>query len=229
LGDRPALSPAETFYQRVLAGHSDEAIEQAEDYLEANTLTSYYDDVVLAGLRLAVADVDRGAVERDALRSVCETVMAVLAELLERRDGIGDTTLSSDEAGTSARTPKSVICFPGRGPLDVAVAAMMAHLLRRTGCTVRQEERDPLRRNSPAFADVQDVDAICILGLFDERALGRMVPFMQQIDASRVLIGVRRGNASPGGENALAVLPSLAAVRDGVHGSPICGAMPEAG
>ena len=223
LGDRPALSPAETFYQRVLAGHSDEAIEQAEEYLEANTLTSYYDDVVLAGLRLAVADVDRGAVERDALRSVCGTAMVVLADLLERSDTIGNSALSGEEEGLSALAPKSVICFPGRGPLDVAVAAMMVHLLRRTGCTVRQEERDPLRRGSPAFADVQDVDAICILGLFDERALGRMVPFMQQIDASRVLIGVRRGNASHGGEIAPAALPSLAAVRDGVHGSPMGG------
>ena len=223
LGDRPALSPAETFYQRVLAGHSDEAIEQAEEYLEANTLTSYYDDVVLAGLRLAVADVDRGAVERDALRSVCGTAMVVLADLLERSDTIGNSALSGEEEGLSALAPKSVICFPGRGPLDIAVAAMAVHLLRRTGCTVRQEERDPLRRGSPAFADVQDVDAICILGLFDERALGRMVPFMQQINASRVLIGVRRGNASHGGEIAPAVLPSLAAVRDGVHGSPMGG------
>ena len=131
--------------------------------------------------------------------------MVVLADLLERSDTIGNSALSGEEEGLSALAPKSVICFPGRGPLDVAVAAMMVHLLRRTGCTVRQEERDPLRRGSPAFADVQDVDAICILGLFDERALGRMVPFMQQINASRVLIGVRRGNASHGGEIAPAV------------------------
>ena len=41
LGDRPALTPVENFYQRVLAGDPDEALEQAELLLKERSLSSY--------------------------------------------------------------------------------------------------------------------------------------------------------------------------------------------
>ena len=50
LGDRPALSPAENLYQRMLAGDPDEALESAEVLLRDRSLTSYYDEVALGGL-----------------------------------------------------------------------------------------------------------------------------------------------------------------------------------
>jgi hypothetical protein len=59
LGDRPALTPAEGFYQRILADDPDEAEEQAETYLEERPLSSYYDEVALRGLQLAADDVAR--------------------------------------------------------------------------------------------------------------------------------------------------------------------------
>lgn len=43
LGDRPALTRAEHFYQRLLADDLDELEEQAEDMLKDLPLTSYYD------------------------------------------------------------------------------------------------------------------------------------------------------------------------------------------
>src|SRR6185369_16578127 len=42
LGDRPALTPVESFYQRMLAGDPDEAEEQAERYLAERPLSTYY-------------------------------------------------------------------------------------------------------------------------------------------------------------------------------------------
>jgi predicted PurR-regulated permease PerM len=52
-GDRPALSPAEIFYQRMLAGDPTEATEKAEEFLKERSLSSYYDDVAIKGLQLA--------------------------------------------------------------------------------------------------------------------------------------------------------------------------------
>ena len=49
LGDRPALTPAENLYQRILAGDPDEALEYAEQLLKERSLTSYYDEVALKG------------------------------------------------------------------------------------------------------------------------------------------------------------------------------------
>ena len=42
LGDRPALTPVENFYQRILAGDPDEARDQAEKLLKDRPLVAYY-------------------------------------------------------------------------------------------------------------------------------------------------------------------------------------------
>jgi predicted PurR-regulated permease PerM len=59
LGDTPALTPIQSFYQRILAGDPDEARDQAEILLKDLSLSSYYDEVALNGLRLAAADAER--------------------------------------------------------------------------------------------------------------------------------------------------------------------------
>ena len=48
-GDRPALSPPEIFYQRMLAGDPAEAVDKAEEFLKERPLSTYYDDVALPG------------------------------------------------------------------------------------------------------------------------------------------------------------------------------------
>ena len=65
-GDRPALSPPEIFYQRMLAGDPTEAAEKAEQFLKERSLSSYYDEVALKGLQLAQADLDRDALDPTA-------------------------------------------------------------------------------------------------------------------------------------------------------------------
>ncbi|WP_233835574.1 AI-2E family transporter [Paraburkholderia sp. ZP32-5] len=62
LGDQPALTPIQNFYQRALAGDPDEALEQAELWLQERSLSAYYDEVAIKGLQLAAADVTRGSV-----------------------------------------------------------------------------------------------------------------------------------------------------------------------
>jgi len=51
LDDRPALTPVESFYQRVLTGDADEAEDHAELLLKDRSLSSYYDEVALKSLR----------------------------------------------------------------------------------------------------------------------------------------------------------------------------------
>jgi hypothetical protein len=67
LGDRPALTPSENFYQRMLAGDPDEAEEYAEQLLKERSLSSYYDEVALKGLQLAANDALRGVLSRAQL------------------------------------------------------------------------------------------------------------------------------------------------------------------
>src|SRR4029077_5736223 len=87
-GDRPALSPPEIFYQRMLAGDPTEALEKAEEFLKERPLSTYYDDVALKGLKLAAADVARGSL--DAART--EKINAVTKELVDDLDDQDDRT-----------------------------------------------------------------------------------------------------------------------------------------
>ena len=67
LGDRPALTPVESFYQRILAGDADEAQDHAELLLKDRSLSWYYDEVALRGLQLAADDAQRGVLHRNSL------------------------------------------------------------------------------------------------------------------------------------------------------------------
>jgi predicted PurR-regulated permease PerM len=190
-GDRPALSPAQTFYQRMLAGHPEEAIEQAELHLETLTLVAYYDDVILGGLRLAVADVDRGVVARDALHAVCATTLEVL-EALENYSGapfqtvglaLAEKTEPSDAVACQDLN-LSIVCVPGRGPVDVAVARMASQLLRRAGCEVLEQARTSGPEDHISTLATVHANVFCILGLFDERSFRRMRPIMTNLKAA---------------------------------------------
>jgi predicted PurR-regulated permease PerM len=57
IGDEPPLTPAQSFYQRALAGDIDEAVDQAEQSLRDHSLSCVYDEVGLKALILAQIDV----------------------------------------------------------------------------------------------------------------------------------------------------------------------------
>ena len=65
LGDRPALTPVENFYQRMLADDPDEALNRPRLLLKERSLTSYYDEVALKGLQLAANDALRGVLSTE--------------------------------------------------------------------------------------------------------------------------------------------------------------------
>ena len=86
LGDRPALRPDESFYQRLLAGDPDEARELAETLLKDGSLTKYYDEVAVPGLRRAAIDAGRGALDGDQLRRVLESAYALIEDLVDEAE-----------------------------------------------------------------------------------------------------------------------------------------------
>ncbi|MGA8689205.1 MAG: AI-2E family transporter [Methyloceanibacter sp.] len=89
LGDTPALTPAQSFYQRVLTGDPAEATYQAELSLkEGQPLVTYLDEVALEGLKLAERDAERGSLDLDHLERIDATVeemMDNLADFAPRR------------------------------------------------------------------------------------------------------------------------------------------------
>lgn len=85
-GDRPALTPAELFYQRMLARDPAEAAEKAEEFLREKSLSAYYEEVALPGLLLAQRDAERGALKGERLAAL----KASVSELVDDLDAYAD-------------------------------------------------------------------------------------------------------------------------------------------
>src|ERR1700761_7857315 len=158
LGDRPALTPVESFYQRMLAGDPDEARDQAEILLRERALSSYYDEVALKGLQLAANDAARGVLTEAQLEKIKESMQDLIDALDEHEDKEPEPkdAAEADAAALSRseqdvprhpapgkvvaealpaawRGPAPVLCIAGRGPLDEAAASMLAQLLHKSG------------------------------------------------------------------------------------------------
>ncbi|MCJ2049750.1 AI-2E family transporter [Methylobacterium sp. J-070] len=160
LGDQPALSPPEIFYQRMLAGDPIEAVDQGWQFLKERALVTYYDEVALAGLLLAQEDLSRGTLDRDrqeevgtAIRTVVDHLgTAPVARRSRRGSGRGPDTetaaalaaigpdrqvagivLGRDDLAPSWRSETPVLCVSSRGPFDEAATLMLSQILARHG------------------------------------------------------------------------------------------------
>lgn len=104
LGDQPALTPIENFYQRALAGDPDEALEQAEILLRDRSLSTYYDEVAVKGLQLAANDVSRGSVTAQQLARI-ESTTNDLVDGLDSYDDREPTPLAAEEDWSATGPP----------------------------------------------------------------------------------------------------------------------------
>jgi predicted PurR-regulated permease PerM len=152
LGDRPALTPVESFYQRILADNPDEALAQAETLLADRSLADYYDGVVLAGLKLAVEDQARGTIDRAGARNMTRSMLSVIGEL--KSHGI-----AHDQPAIHVGT---VACVAGHGAFDEAVTAMMAQLLEQRDIAARTIPYGDVGRETIGSLDLAGVTTIMV-------------------------------------------------------------------
>jgi predicted PurR-regulated permease PerM len=163
LGDQPALTLEENFYQRMLAGDPDEAAYQAEVYLKEKSLADYYDEVAIWGLELAQLDSERGELDQKRRVRIKEAVEGLLDNLADH--AIGPKATAETGGGAPAYTPTSeapVLCIAGRGPLDEAAAAMLAQLLDKQGIGGRVVPSDEVCAAHLFRLDVKGVKIVCL-------------------------------------------------------------------
>jgi hypothetical protein len=179
LGDRPALSPNESAYQRMLAGDPIETTEQAQSFLKDRTLTEYYEEIMMGALRLAWADLQRGRLDQQEAARIRSTVPELVEDLESHddsrravsEDGVAPEKLKQGEETGSAEASLSplinrfegtVLCIPGLGPLDETVAMPLAQLLRREGVSAVSKETETLSISKLFGLELSDVALICL-------------------------------------------------------------------
>jgi predicted PurR-regulated permease PerM len=164
LGDAPALSPVEHFYQRLLVGDAAEIADQAEQFLKTQPLIVYYDEVALNGLLMAQDDFLRGVLDEAEQTKIRHTIEEVIEDLSEHADEKPEAAppapaargplggLGRDPAPPPAtQTPpelapgdpdgprKPILCIAGRNAIDQAAAALLAQILEKHGLPAKVE------------------------------------------------------------------------------------------
>ena len=192
LGDKPAFTPQQSFYQRALTGDAAEATYQAELSLKEQPLATYLDDVALKGLQLAERDFERGALDEENLKRMSTTVKDIMDNLadfeprrwfrkvepaekkldaetglasLSTMDEVEDDLLPILETADLApgwEDEESVLCIGGRTPLDEAAAAMLAGLLKKHGLKSRLAESEAISAGHIASLDAAKTKLVCL-------------------------------------------------------------------
>jgi predicted PurR-regulated permease PerM len=218
-GDRPALTPVESFYQRMLAGDDDEVLQQAEQLLKDRSLSAYYDEVVVPGLRLALADRRRGVVTRQCVDAIVEATRELVDSLADHDDvdpaadeaaaepapaSLAEQAVPSPPPPDATPSRASVLCIVGSGPADPAIAAMLAQLLEKHGQHARIGE--PGDRHKP------DPDVVILTGAEFRAGSPRWRRLEERVrqlwPEARLLHGLVRPN-SPRQEECCATLRDL--------------------
>ena len=189
LGDRPALSPPEIFYQRMLAGDPTEASEKAEEFLKERSLSSYYDEVALKGLQLAQADAERGALDAERLIKIRDAVSEFANNISEQDDRLPPKiTSTTDVEATSAvetvakdapyenlpvlrkedlspewQGEHPVLCVAGRSLIDEAAAIMLGQLSTAHGLPARVEGAEALSTANVFRLETAGVAIVCLI------------------------------------------------------------------
>jgi hypothetical protein len=187
-GDRPALSPSEMFYQRMLAGDPTEAAGKAEEFLKEKSLSSYFDEVALKGLQLAQIDAKRGTLDQARMTKIRDAVTEFASDLSTQDDSIPDVaspTMDAESAAAVEAVPDAaissnlpvvqkadlplnwqgespVLCMAGRTPLDEAAAVLFAQLSNAHGLAARVQPADALSTTNIVRLETAGVAIVCL-------------------------------------------------------------------
>jgi predicted PurR-regulated permease PerM len=192
LGDKPALTPAQSFYQRALIGDSAEATYQAELCLkQGRPLVDYLDEVALGGLKLAERDAERGSLDVENLETIDATVDEMMDNLTDfeprrwfrklrteieveeapgglaslanlEEEEVDQIPMLEGELAPGWEVEDAVLCVGGRTPLDEAAARMLAGALQRQGLQARSLPSDAISAAHIVSLEASKTKLVCL-------------------------------------------------------------------
>ncbi|WP_424631438.1 AI-2E family transporter [Bradyrhizobium sp. SYSU BS000235] len=186
-GDKPALSPAEMFYQRMLAGDPTEAAEKAEAFLKEKSLSAYFDEVAIKGLQLAQIDAKRGALDYTRMSKIRDAVDEFASDLSDQVDFEPEVTAHTKDSEAAAAVESisdiavanlpalqkqdlepnwqgecPVLCVAARTPLDEAAARLFGQLANAHGLAARIKPAEALSTANIFRLETAGVALVCL-------------------------------------------------------------------
>jgi hypothetical protein len=193
LGKEPALSAQERFYQRLLAGDHDGAMELAQLYA-TNGLVSLYDQVLIPALQLAERDRHDGRLDAELEDSIMASAGAIVDALGEqhRLDAVPTERLNPE----SEQALFELLCLPSRDLADELSARMFTQVLNLQGIpaetlSVKQLAGEMIERATARENPVVCVSAVPPKALAHTRYLCKRLK--QQSPNARLVVGLWDG------------------------------------
>ena len=181
-GDAPPLTPVENFYQRMLAGDASEVVDQAERFLQTNSLIDYYDEVALPALLMAQVDLRRGVLDEPRQRRIKETVDEVIEDLSDHVDPL--------PAAAPAPEPFALEMSGGSSPpssapsLSPSLAAIVEAPLPDLPRASRESEKPILCMAGRSFLD--EAAAALFAQILEKHGMGAKVGPAGALTAGRI-------------------------------------------
>jgi predicted PurR-regulated permease PerM len=125
LGDAPAVSGAQRFYQRILAGDIAAIIHDAQAFLERSSFARYCDHILLPGIVLAASDTRSGKIEKPQEDRIRTAIAEVAVTLTPESGGVPrlrrrrDMSLLDANIGAHLRQMREARLGRWQGALDV--------------------------------------------------------------------------------------------------------------
>jgi hypothetical protein len=179
LGTDEALSPADRYYQRVIANDPDEAIRILGEIATETPVAEILEGVLLPALTAA----DRG---RAAGRLTVEEYDAACENIRDSLEALELHSVATSVGEAAQPQPGHIVCLAARsGACDVATD-VLCRLLQRAGHACRKPAMDlPLGER---LDSIGDADTVCLVSLPD--------PTLRQVRA--LCKRVKKGHPDPG-------------------------------
>ncbi|MBA2492107.1 MAG: AI-2E family transporter [Gammaproteobacteria bacterium] len=214
LGKEPALSATERFYQRLLAGDHQGAMELALEH--GDGLISVYDQVIIPALTLAERDRHNGRLDPELEQFIIESASEIVDAL-----GARESIAANGKAIEPRHQHFELMCLPSRDLADELTARMFAQVLKQQGIgaqhlSVKSLASEMVERVGEGEQPVVCVSALPPKALAHTRYLCKRLK--QQFPKARIAVGLwntkeyaARVTPRLNEAGADAVLPNLAA------------------
>jgi hypothetical protein len=215
LGDTPALSMSERFYQRALSGDAEEIIAAAHAYLKRKSFARYCDKIMMPALQLASADLGKHSISAQQQAMVKSTITRVIEALgpdarrpsLRSRRG---SVLDQSSIGVHLRQqredaigqwqgpvvvpPGSVALCIGLGSMrDDLVTELLVRILRDQDVDARHLSLEDLGKGPPPGSSADGVAMLFVVSAYPAEEWPRaaaVLPTLRARFAQCVLVGL---------------------------------------
>jgi hypothetical protein len=203
LGDTPALTLSERFYQRAMVGDHEEIVAAAHTYLKRKSFARYCDRILMPALQLAGADLAKHSITPQQQATVKSTVARVIEALgadacrpswrSRRGSVLDDTSVGAHLRQQRERTlgkwqgpmevpPGSVALCIGLGSMrDDLVTELLVRILRTQDIDARHLTLDDLEKGPPPGAQANSVAMLFIVSAYPAEEWKRIAAVLPRL------------------------------------------------